>query len=975
MPSAPATPLRRRALLLTGMLVFLTLGSVRCLAHEWHDMSNIPTERQELPGVFLEGKIYALGGMLETPRFASTTAFERYDVATDTWETLPDLPVSVHHVNAAVLNGKVYLMGGWTGSGPDAVLDVTYEFDPTTNLFTQYDDMPNGVAAAAAVAHNGAIYVLGGTEDTSYTGSGNVDLVQRFDPSATSGTQWTTVSMAMPDPRNHVHAVVMDDAIYVSPGRSVTNGSRDWEGVTIQKFYPLTNLWENPLNLAELPANRGRSAGGLAAINRLIYFIGGEANDSPTSLIRLPMVDQYDPATNVWTALAPEMPIGVHGMSAVTADDRSNKIYVIAGGTGLGVAPTPKVQRMTVHETQPPFSGSVPMLPGKIEIEDYDTGGSGVGHLDMSVGNSPGAYRTDYVDIATTADAGGGFKVSDTEVGEWLEFTTNLTLADLHRITLRAASTGNDAKIAVWLDGIALGEIPITNTGTLETFADHTLDVDLNEAFIGSHALLRLEVLGAGADLNWIEFTSIDPIGPEVDSHAATNECTVEVLFSEPVESGSGSGGAENPANYSIDFGISVESAQLAADRRTVVLTTSPLSPGVNYALTVSNVRDLASIPNPINPPAALAFNYEDRIDSDLVLLYPFEERYGAEVSDLSGFGAPLHLSTSNSGNISWLPGALRINSDSLLTSSAPATKASDAIEASRALTLEAWIQPANTSQSGPARIATLSLNSGARNVTLGQDGDRFEVRLRTDSTGPNGDSPSLSTNVGTATTDLIHVVYTRDSSGSAMIYLNGNLSASAQIGTAGQPLGWNNGYHFGIGDEITGTRPWLGDLHLVALYSRALSGIEVLQNYDAGPRGGNLGIYESWRRRHFTEAELANPLVSGDTADPDGDEVINIVEGANLLDPKSIDTPFDPAIHFDPAGFYTVEFDRPFYTDDLVQGAEFSSDLQNWSMNGVFLSPPVDNGNGTWRFMVRDPEDTSSSYRRFSRHTIRRAK
>ncbi len=38
-------------------------------------------------------------------------------------------------------------------------------------------------------------------------------------------------------------------------------------------------------------------------------------------------------------------------------------------------------------------------IPGKIEVEDYNTGGQGVGYNDLTSGNSGGSYRTDDVDV------------------------------------------------------------------------------------------------------------------------------------------------------------------------------------------------------------------------------------------------------------------------------------------------------------------------------------------------------------------------------------------------------------------------------------------------------------------------------------------------------------------------------------------------------------------------------------------------
>ena len=54
------------------------------------------------------------------------------------------------------------------------------------------------------------------------------------------------------------------------------------------------------------------------------------------------------------------------------------------------------------------------------------------------------------------------------------------------------------------------------------------------------------------------------------------------------------------------------------------------------------------------------------------------------------------------------------------------------------------------------------------------------------------------------------------------------------------QPFGvWNSRFTFQIGNEATLDRPWLGQIHFVALYSRGLSADEIRNNFGAGPLGG----------------------------------------------------------------------------------------------------------------------------------------
>ena len=226
------------------------------------------------------------------------------------------------------------------------------------------------------------------------------------------------------------------------------------------------------------------------------------------------------------------------------------------------------------------------------------------------------------------------------------------------------------------------------------------------------------------------------------------------------------------------------------------------------------------------------------RVMTDLQAWYTFEEAEGFMVYDVSGVGTPLDLRFYDPTATSWIGGGLSIDTPTIVTSATPATKVIDAVMASNEITLEAWVKPANIMQSGPARILSLSLDPYYRNFTLGQDlsGTSFyDVRLRTTTTNPSG-IPSLSSPLGSVTTNLTHVVYTRDAAGTARIYLDGVQVSTATVG--GDMSNWDADYHLALANELTNNRPWVGELHLAAIYSRALTAAEVTQNYTVGPNG-----------------------------------------------------------------------------------------------------------------------------------------
>ncbi|MEM9038201.1 MAG: PKD domain-containing protein, partial [Actinomycetota bacterium] len=227
------------------------------------------------------------------------------------------------------------------------------------------------------------------------------------------------------------------------------------------------------------------------------------------------------------------------------------------------------------------------------------------------------------------------------------------------------------------------------------------------------------------------------------------------------------------------------------------------------------------------------------RVADGLVALYDLDDGAGAVVSDAVGGH---DLTITQPGNVTWVAGGLRLDAPTMITNPSAPGSIIAPVTSSGELTLEAWIESSSLAQNGPARIVTLSNGARDRNITLGQGvyrstGDRIDVRLRTGTTDANG-RPSLSSATGSLTTDLTHVVFTRAANGTTGLYLDG---VQVRSGTAGGDLlGWDPTYRLVLGNETDGNRAWLGTLHLVAFYDRALGAGEVETNHLAGPSGDN---------------------------------------------------------------------------------------------------------------------------------------
>jgi hypothetical protein len=113
-----------------------------------------------------------------------------------------------------------------------------------------------------------------------------------------------------------------------------------------------------------------------------------------------------------------------------------------------------------------PYLGSPVALPGTVQFENYDGGGTGVGYHDTTSGNSGGGYRNNYVDIQATTDSGGGYNVAWVKASEWLKYSVTVSAAGTYTLDVRVSSSGAGGTFHVEVDGVnATGSMSVPNTG------------------------------------------------------------------------------------------------------------------------------------------------------------------------------------------------------------------------------------------------------------------------------------------------------------------------------------------------------------------------------------------------------------------------------------------------------------------------------------------------------------------------------
>lgn len=136
---------------------------------------------------------------------------------------------------------------------------------------------------------------------------------------------------------------------------------------------------------------------------------------------------------------------------------------------------------------------------------------------------------------------------------------------------------------------------------------------------------------------------------------------------------------------------------------------------------------------------------------------------------------------------------------------------------------------------------------------------------------------------------------------------------------------------------------------HPLRLFVNPYNSNEVwITSFGNGLRVGNLATnapptltpYDTWRAANFG-ALTNNPAISGDLADPDGDDIANLLEYALNLDPNYASVRGLPTGGTQPVAddrYLTLEFTRVAVNTDITYTVQVSGDLTNW-FNGSSYS------------------------------------
>jgi hypothetical protein len=153
-------------------------------------------------------------------------------------------------------------------------------------------------------------------------------------------------------------------------------------------------------------------------------------------------------------------------------------------------------------------TGTVVNLPGTFQVEDYRSGGEGVGYHDTTAGNNGGQYRTDNVDIQTCTDPTSSpcYNVGWTVAGEWLAYDVRFANTGNYTFTVRVATPNAGRQLHLELNGTNIsGPIAIPNTGGYQSWAN--VSTGALSISAGTYTLRIVEDTGS-FNMNYVTVTA-----------------------------------------------------------------------------------------------------------------------------------------------------------------------------------------------------------------------------------------------------------------------------------------------------------------------------------------------------------------------------------------------------------------------------------------------------------------------------------
>ncbi|RZJ70467.1 PQQ-dependent sugar dehydrogenase [Flavobacterium sp.] len=320
-----------------------------------------------------------------------------------------------------------------------------------------------------------------------------------------------TINMRISTPNNNRTLHFEVDGVNVTGAVNIQNtgGFQAWQTATIQNlaltqgihvitlYFDSADVNVNKFEFVYTGNNNAAPTADFEASSQLVC-IGTEVTFTSVSF---GTIDTYQWNFGLDATPATATGIGPHSVVYTSEGEKTVTLTAtnaIGSNTKVGT-----IQSNTCEQTpQSPYGGSPKVIPGRVEIEEYDLDGEGIAYHDLSQGNNGNAFRTDDVDLQAASE--GTFNVGWVENGEWLEYTTFVSEHGDYNIKFRISSPFDNRFLHLEQDGVNItGSVAIPNTGGYQNWQTVTVSgLHLHEGL----SEFRLVFESNDINVNYIDF-------------------------------------------------------------------------------------------------------------------------------------------------------------------------------------------------------------------------------------------------------------------------------------------------------------------------------------------------------------------------------------------------------------------------------------------------------------------------------------
>ena len=415
---------------------------------------------------------------------------------------LPEATVAVSYIPG----GKILVLGqsGQPNTGAVVGSDELIRLNADGSLDTSFGSggkiendhpaIPKGLQFAAAQA-DGQIVVAGSTGDSME----HSNFAYRY---GTDGARNVTFASNLGTGTD-----VLRGAINVGPDGKVVAVEGDGTHMFIIR-YNSDGSYDPTFGSGGIVTVTGTNPGGTSPFNSIVEQADGKVVADGDGFIH-----RYNSNGTV------DLTFGVNGKVGGTG-----ALYAGPNGTTLATIQNTdhlEIDRYTGDAAGPgpgsgetPYLGSPAAIPGRIEAENFDSGGEGVGYHTTNPQNFSGnLYRTSGVTVENAG--GGGFNVGFLHAGEYLNYTVNVASSGTYDFSARLADAGPGALFHVEVDGVNVtGGLAVPDTGGYQNYQLITRSgVTLNA---GQHVVRIVfdanNANGFAGNFDYLQFSS--PGGP-----------------------------------------------------------------------------------------------------------------------------------------------------------------------------------------------------------------------------------------------------------------------------------------------------------------------------------------------------------------------------------------------------------------------------------------------------------------------------